>query len=164
MDKKLPFSPLKQAMTAQMTAEADSESSFRAEHDLIRAVCDRLEAIADALPVVPRRESLSELIALLQFGIPAHCRHEEAALKEAMGSSEEGQAWLRQAAGLIIAEHHDNETIMLELAEALEEYGTRQDPARADALGYLIRHFFSQMRRHMAWEDQVITELRLIRR
>ncbi|GJL89955.1 MAG: hypothetical protein DHS20C03_36640 [Minwuia thermotolerans] len=164
MDRKLPFSPLKQAMTAQMKAEAGSESSFRAEHELIRAVCDRLEAIADALPVVPRRESLRELIALLQYGIPAHCRHEEAALKEVLGSNEEGQAWLRQAAGLIIAEHHDNETIMLELAEALEDYGDRQDPARADALGYLIRHFFSQMRRHMAWEDQVIAELRLIRR
>lgn len=151
-------------MTAQMKAEAGSESSFRAEHDLIRTVCDRLEAIADALPVVPRRESLSELIALLQFGIPAHCRHEEAALKEVLDSKDPGQAWLRQAAGLIISEHHENETIMLELAEALEDFGDRQDPARADALGYLIRHFFCQMRRHMAWEDQVIAELRLIRR
>jgi len=164
MDRKLPFSPLKQAMTAQMKAEAGSESSFRAEHELIRAVCDRLEAIADALPVVPQRESLSELIALLQFGIPAHCRHEEEELKDALASSEEGQAWLRQAASLIIEEHHENETIMLELAEALEDYGDRQDTTRADALGYLIRHFFSQMRRHMAWEDQVISELRVIRR
>ncbi|MDF1734317.1 MAG: hemerythrin domain-containing protein [Minwuia sp.] len=151
-------------MTAQMEAEAGSESSFRAEHELIRAVCDRLEAIADALPIAPQRESLSELIALLQFGIPAHCRHEEAALKEVLGNDAEDREWLRQAASLIIEEHHDNETIMLELAEALEDYRDSQAPVRADALGYLIRHFFSQMRRHMAWEDQVIAELRLTRR
>ena len=53
---------------------------------------------------------------------------------------------------------------MLELAEALEDYSARHRNVRADALGYLLRHFFSQMRRHMAWEDQVIAELRVKRR
>lgn len=164
MDRKLPFSPLKQALSAQMEAAAVGESSFRAEHDVIRAVCDRLEAIADDLPDAPQSESLAELIALLRFGIPAHCQHEEKALREALGDEETGQNWLRQAANLIITEHQENETIMLELAEALEDYRDSQEPARANALGYLIRHFFTQMRRHMAWEDEVIAELRVKRR
>ena len=71
MDQKLPFSPLKQALGARLVAEADSESSFRAEHQLIRSVCDRLEAIADALPVEPQRESLPELVALLRGRPPS---------------------------------------------------------------------------------------------
>lgn len=163
MDQKLPFSPLKQALGARLVAEADSESSFRAEHQLIRSVCDRLEAIADALPVEPQRESLPELVALLRFGIPAHCRHEERTLRELLAEGSQGE-WLDEAAALIIAEHHENETIMLELAEALEDYSARHNNVRADALGYLLRHFFSQMRRHMAWEDKVIAELRVKRR
>ncbi|MDF1721055.1 MAG: hemerythrin domain-containing protein [Minwuia sp.] len=160
MDRKLPYSPLKQAMSAQLGVEADSETSFQAEHTLIVGVCDRLEAIADALPEAPSHESLSELNALLRFGIPAHCRHEEQALKSALESEEGTPGWLHHAAALITAEHLDNEIIMLELAEALEDYRDRGEKARANALGYLIRHFFTQMRRHMAWEEKVIEELR----
>lgn len=163
MDGKLPFSPLKQALGARLVAEAGNESSFRAEHRLIGTVCDRLEAIADALPEAPQRESLPELVALLRFGIPAHCRYEESRLRELLAEEAE-RGWLHEAADLIIAEHHENESLMLELAEALEDHADRCSPDRADALGYLLRHFFSQMRRHMAWEDQVISELQLRRR
>lgn len=166
MDRKLPFSPLKQALSAQLGAEAESETTFHAEHQLIIGVCDRLEAIADALPAAPGSESLSELLALLRFGIPAHCQHEEQALTGALDTNRDAPGWLHHAAALITAEHLDNEIIMLELAEALEDYRDRvaqrgaTDSARANALGYLIRHFFTQMRRHMAWEEKVISELR----
>lgn len=177
MDRKLPFSPLKQALSAQLGAEAESETTFQAEHQLIIGVCDRLEAIADALPAAPGSESLSELLALLRFGIPAHCQHEEQALTSALSNNRDAPGWLHHATALITAEHLDNEIIMLELAEALEDYRDRMagkgavdetgitdgsgtaDGARANALGYLIRHFFTQMRRHMAWEEKVIAEL-----
>ncbi len=177
MDRKLPFSPLKQAMSAQLGAEAADETTFHAEHQQIIGLCNRLEAIADALPAAPGRESLSELLALLRFGIPAHCRHEEEALTSALSRDDKAPGWLHHAAALITAEHLDNEIIMLELAEALEDYRERPattgasenggtpvacgpaDSARANALGYLIRHFFTQMRRHMAWEEKVISEL-----
>ncbi len=172
MDRKLPFSPLKQAMSAQLGIEARGETTARAEHMLIIAVCDRLEAIADALPAAPSNESLSELLALLRFGIPAHCRHEEQELTSALAGNADAPRWLHHAAALIKAEHMDNENIMLELAEALEDYRNRvdrhgttstdvtADQKGANALGYLIRHFFTQMRRHMAWEEKVIAELR----
>lgn len=178
MDRKLPFSPLKQALSAQLGAEAEGETTFHAEHQLIVGVCDRLEAIADALPAAPGNESLSEILALLRFGIPAHCQHEEKALTSMLNDTADAPGWLHHAAALITAEHLDNEIIMLELAEALEDYRDRElartaghearaagnmgasDGARANALGYLIRHFFTQMRRHMAWEEKVINELR----
>jgi len=143
------FSPMRRALGRRLRAAGEEASSLEEEHSLIADACAQLEAIADALPKAPARLAVEGLAANLRDAIPAHCRHEEGLLRSLAGV--EGP--LAAAFALLEAEHEANEAVALELADALERYLDPGERGSPDALGQLIRQFFTMMQRHMAWEE-----------
>ncbi len=157
MRKPIPYSPIKLALSRSLRLDAAVATSFEAEHALVLATLDQLEALADGLPRLPPRPVLESLIIHLREGIPAHCRHEEHALTlNEVEQNPDSVALSRRALLLIRDEHADNEAIGLELAEHLEDCLDAAVAPAPEALGQLTRQFFLLMRRHMAWEEFVL--------
>jgi hemerythrin-like domain-containing protein len=159
MRMPLPYSPLKRAITEQLRSEAETETTISEEHRLISELCDRLEHVADALPGLPDPQQMSELVALLKVGIPAHCAAEEAAMAELLQRSPEPPEAVRDALELIRQEHAENEANTMELADMLEEMKGLTKADDPNTLGFMLRQVFVLIRRHLAWEEYVLAHV-----
>lgn len=133
-------------------------TSVEDEHRLIENACEQLEVLADELPALPPPPQLESLIVLLRDAIPAHCRHEEDAIRAPLADPE-AERLCRGALNILIDEHATNEAIAHELADALEDCMDAATAPAPEALGQLARQFFVLMRRHMAWEEFVLHAL-----
>lgn len=153
MQKPLPFSPIKLALSRRMGEDADQSTTLKEEHRLVEAVLEQIEALADALPQLPPRSTIEVVVVNLRHGIPAHCRYEESALAERDGDQ------VARALALLRAEHAANDAVAAELAEALEDCLTDGAAAAPETLGHLARQYFMLMRRHMAWEEYLVESL-----
>lgn len=155
MKTPFPFSPIKRALSDRMRREAGEATTLQEEHRLIRDMLDQLEAMADDLPTLPPQETLRRVIDNLREGIPAHCRHEETALGEQALPDDPTRT---RALEILKREHQANEALASELAEALEEQLEGRGAMSQERLGYLTRHYFTLLRRHMEWEEYLIED------
>ncbi|WP_417519446.1 hemerythrin domain-containing protein [Minwuia sp.] len=156
---KLTHSHLKRAISDQMRFEADGPTTLADEHDLVRHICDELERVADALPDMPTASVIGTLVLALRVGIPAHCTEEERAFRTWLGTGPEPSGPHRRALERLTSEHSENEPLGHELAEALETVQAEGRIRNPDALGYLIRLYFHTMRRHVEWEEYILTQV-----
>lgn len=152
----LPHSPFKLALSEHFRKEAEAGSTIDGEHRMVRDLCNELEVIADGLPALPQPHQLVAVSAALRAGIPAHCRHEEAELRQHLQSSAVTPSWILVALRCLEDEHRENETLGHELAEALEEIVEENRIRNAEALGYMLRMYFQTLRRHLIWEEIVL--------
>ncbi len=131
----------------------DSLRQMRMRHDMIRALCDRLETLADQLPgpIDP------QLHAAIETGL-AHCSHAADAdallLQRHLETSPKDMGALWDQVSTMLAEQ---EGLTQELALALEPLGAGETTGNAEALGYMLRCFFQGYRRLL-----LIIELGLI--
>lgn len=159
MQRPMPFSPMKLALSRKLQIEANMATTLQEEHRLVENACAQLEDLADALPALPSEAVLEALTFQLREAIPAHCRHEESVMTPPPSGPDSKQAAHIRAFELLMAEHATNEAIAHELADALEDCMHEGVAPAPEALGQLARQFFVLMRRHMAWEEYVLDVL-----
>ncbi|TPN00024.1 hemerythrin domain-containing protein [Mesorhizobium sp. B2-3-3] len=123
-------------------------------HDQKLRLCDELEAIADGLPAkVDRLKCLlvaNELVPLLRT---SHAYEEEYIFPAFARDSGQGAS---RAASVrrLKAEHVEDECSAQDLTDTLLAIGHGGAIANPEALGFMLRGFFDNMRRHVALERE----------
>ncbi|MEC9347045.1 MAG: hemerythrin domain-containing protein [Pseudomonadota bacterium] len=129
------------------------------EHGLIDETCRRLEEIADSLPHDVDLELVASVLPAIRGGITAHCRAEENDLLATLLRRMPDDLEVKWTAALIRQEHAELEASGLEVQEALEDLAATGHARDPGALGYMLRHYFVGLRRHMAWEDRTLLRM-----
>ena len=129
-----------------------------AEHDLHAALCDLLEAIADALPASVNRDQCARAVEALKIDLPRHHADEEYGLfpllREACEQNEISEILAR-----LEEDHLGDEANSLEIVPILEILAAGGKPENPDMFGYMLRGFFEAYRRHIEWENRVVLPL-----
>lgn len=130
----------------------------RARKELL-ALCDELEHIADALPNPATRQASMHFARSLGPALARLHRMEEdvlfPALADRLGSGSEFAATIEH----LKLDHYEDECFAEELQEALLEFGSGDGKLSVEALGYMLRGFFTSKRRHIAFEREVLKPL-----
>jgi len=123
------------------------------------ALCEELEAVADSLPSnVDRQRCLHLARAIRSVLADAH-NIEEAIL---FPSIERLQHRLIDATATLERlrfEHYEDMCFAEELRETLLCIGRGEGDLSADATGYMLRGFFESIRRHVAFERELLLPL-----
>jgi iron-sulfur cluster repair protein YtfE (RIC family) len=131
------------------------------EHDQTRMlrICARLEKIADGLPGSGRLRRTAREIAFLDQAFERHMFIQERFLfplvRSLCDSRESIEPILRQ----LETEHATDQGLIIEITDA---YAGAIGETRREAgvplctLGYLLRAFFENFRRHAAWEKMLL--------
>jgi hemerythrin-like domain-containing protein len=131
------------------------------DHALQLELCNLLEYLADCLPEHVNSAVARSAAAILRQGLGPHLELEEEVLfpllrhraQTIKGSSLE--AIMQQ----LEAEHAADEAFAQELAEELQLLGDTGEARNPEMLGYMLRGFFQQQRRHIEWENRVLLPL-----
>jgi hemerythrin-like domain-containing protein len=119
-------------------------------HAVKLELCNLMEAIADSLPErIDQGVCLRVATELLPVSREAHI-YEEAAIFPAFvhgGGNSVTVSRLR-------AEHFEDETLAEEVTEALLQIGHGGEVTNPEALGFMLRALFQNMRRHIAFERE----------
>jgi hemerythrin-like domain-containing protein len=120
------------------------------------ALCDKLEEIADSLPVSVDRQSCIHTARALGSVIDRAHRMEEEMLFPLLRDA--GPVVLDPGAMLerLKIEHAGDEYYAEELVEVLLSYGAGTPMHSAEVTGYMLRGFFESVRRHVAFEHAVL--------
>lgn len=140
-----------------MTA-SDPIAAIRMAHKEQLALCDCLESIADGLPNTNHQRCIYAAKVIGPLTVDLH-RFEEAALYpqivRTLGASPE----LSQTLQRLKFEHCEDECFTEELTEVLLALGRDEPGLNIEAVGYMLRGFFSNMRRHIAFEQDHLLAL-----
>jgi len=116
------------------------------------ALCDRLEAIADALPSrINRFECEAAARAIVPLLESAH-RFEEDVVFPFYEARSTSRLPVADALQRLKAEHQEDASYGEEVAEALLQARTQEVVLGAETLGFMLRGFFGALRRHIAFE------------
>lgn len=126
------------------------------EHAQNMRLCDLLEQIADGLPGDVDRRRCREAASALRYGLPLNHKDEQLGLFPLMrahgGASQHLDAMLARLEG----EHAADESFAAELTEELDHLAATGEARNAEVLGYMLRGFFENYRRHIQWEDAIL--------
>ncbi|SIQ15626.1 Hemerythrin HHE cation binding domain-containing protein [Rhizobium sp. RU20A] len=118
------------------------------------AVCDQLEAIADSLPSdVNRQRCLYAAKAIAQVVRAAH-RFEETTIFPAIASHFPDVPHLESTLRRLQFEHCEDEGFADELSDALHRLAAADPRVHPETIGYMLRGFFTTVRRHIAFERE----------
>lgn len=121
-------------------------------------LCDALEEIADTLPNrVDKQKCLLTARTIMPVVKSAHLFEEQVLFPTLQIENATSQR-LDTAIERLYAEHWEDEGFGDEISEALLAYGCGEsfDPEK---LGYMLRGFFEGLRRHVAFEKEVLAPL-----
>jgi hypothetical protein len=122
----------------------------------VRELCGDLESLADQLGgrhLAPA--ACRSVLSRLRSDLPL-CHRNEELLFRLLVSRSAGPASLTRCVEVAIAEHSRAETCTTELAEPLTDAREGLLEWNPNALGYLMRHCFETIARHLDWEDAAI--------
>ncbi len=147
-----------------LAAVGQNAQIMRAHHDRLLALCDRLEAIADSLPDhVDLGQCLHAARALVPAVRTAHLFEESVFFPMVRAALRDGDRWgtggsERLAANIarLTDEHREDESFAEEVSEALLGWGLAGDRLGAETMGYMLRGLFETLRRHVAFEREVL--------
>ncbi len=118
------------------------------------AVCDQLEAIADSLPLeVNRQRCLFAAKAIAQIVRKAH-RFEETTVFPAIAANFPDVPHLASTLQRLQFEHCEDEGFADELSDALHRLAAADPRVHPETIGYMLRGFFTTVRRHIAFERE----------
>ncbi len=129
------------------------------EHVIEERLCDLLETIADALPDNVSSACANAAIGYLQSRFPGHIALENEIVFPALKSAGSIEPPLARAIKQAMQEHAADEDSAAELAEALAAFVQDSNAGDANVLGYMLRGFFEQRRRHIVWEETLLFPL-----
>ena len=124
-----------------------------AEH---QRMCDLLEKIADGLPARIDERDCTLAAKFLEVNLPAHHRQEENGLFPVLAQKMKNQPGMRAILDRLREEHAIDEGFADEIAETLKKIASGSMPDNPDMLGYMLRGFFENYRRHIHWEDMFL--------
>jgi hemerythrin-like domain-containing protein len=148
-----PTGPTRSAATIQLI------EMLTATHRDQLALCRTLEAIADSLPAaLDRSVCISTARALGPLITRAHDLEEDLIFPaiEQRWPEIEGMS---KTIERLKYEHMEDICFSEELHDALMAYGKGEDRPSPEAFGYMLRGFFESLRRHIAFEQEVIWPL-----
>jgi len=124
------------------------------------AMCDNLEAIADALPHhVDKRLCRGTAHQLTTILIPAH-RLEEDIILPRLRQSAAGFAALSEPTFVRLGKEHQLDAgYAIEVCELLDTLANNSAPINLNAMGYAFRSFFECLRRHVQFDLEVIVPI-----
>lgn len=123
------------------------------------SLCRTLEAIADSLPTkIDRATCITAARALGPLITRAHDLEEDL-IFPAIENRWTGKAGLSRTIERLKYEHMEDVCFSEELHDALMAYGRGDDRPSPEAFGYMLRGFFESLRRHIAFEQDVIIPL-----
>jgi hemerythrin-like domain-containing protein len=123
-----------------------------------RAICETLEEIADSLPGGVNRQTCLHAARCIPNIIKSAHHFEQEVLFPFLQAKSVDTEKLDVAINRLYAEHLEDEGYGDEICEALLTIGQGQsiDPEK---LGYMLRGFFEGIRRHIAFEREVLAPL-----
>lgn len=123
------------------------------------ALCKTLETIADSLPAdIDRCTCINAARALGPLITRAH-ELEEDVIFPAIESRADKHVGMDRMIERLKYEHMEDVCFSEELHDALMAYGKGDDRPSPEAFGYMLRGFFESLRRHIAFEQEVIVPL-----
>lgn len=141
------------------TGFADPIDFLFAEHDAHEKFCKTIEEIADGLPNNVNRALAMEAAGVLKIELPLHHRIEEIALFPLVIKYAAVDDNMAEIVEHLKQEHAVDEGFSEELIEVLETLGAGHVPENAEMVGYMLRGFFENYRRHLMWENNVVLSL-----
>jgi hemerythrin-like domain-containing protein len=134
-------------------------AQVQSNHQSLLLLCDLLEAIADGLPGNIDRQECLVLSRSLGPMLHRIQEYEEQVLFPAL------LAWphLTNEIGSTIdhlrLEHQVDASYAEDVQDTLRCYGESRPNLSADAAGFMLRGFFECLRRHIAFEQQLLAQL-----
>lgn len=129
-------------------------AAMRCAHRAKLNLCDKLEAIADALPDgIDRIECLRVANLLLPLMRQIH-RYEEDVVFPAYEGILDETAARTPSTERLRTEHVEDECFADEVTEVLLALGHGGPAANAEATGFMLRGLFETLRRHIAFEAE----------
>ena len=142
--------------TIRLAHGEDPISALRKAHKDQLLLCDRLEEIADSLPdAINRQKCIYAARALGPMIRGVHRFEEEVVfplIAERLGADDHINSMLTR----LRFEHCEDECFSEELTEALHDLGSGNPDINTEAIGYMLRGFFEAMRRHIAFESEML--------
>jgi hemerythrin-like domain-containing protein len=146
-------------------SQADSQRlercivSLRANHDLKLSMCDALEAIADGLPDQLDIQTCLTLSRCLLPTVKKAQALEEEELFPLLLRLTGNHPALAASVERLHKEHCEDECFAEEISHLLEECASEGKAGNAEVAGYMLRGFFSAVRRHVAFERECLLSL-----
>lgn len=159
MDRKLPRRDCAKFSSGDAPAQYNS-SAFVGFDPSARAelvLCNVLEEAANELPTFCLGRFIKLAAALRSMSGRLEARRIEERLSRVSVESDAGRILLA-ALSMINLEECEDADIAVELAEALDSAAEDGEVANPNALGYLMRSFFENRRRHLAWRREAFVE------
>ncbi len=129
------------------------------ERDQMRLLrlCAALEKIADGLPATGHQKMTGKVLAFLDKAFARHVFLHEKCLFPLIRSLEEKNEAIELLLRELEFEHAADRGLIMEITSAYMGRDSRN--AGLEALGYLLRSFFENYRRHSAWERTTLYPL-----
>lgn len=137
----------------------DPISVLQSEFSVQSQLCDLLELIADNLPLDVDPGDLRAALPLLKRGLQHHVFLQEQLLFPVLRARATIEDKIDSILGQVEREHAIDQCLAVEIGEDLEILQHTGTPQNPNMLGYMLRSFFENQRRHMAWEAHVVLPL-----
>ena len=143
-------------------ARAETTDPFAmmlADHETQWRLCEWLERIADGLPDNVPPALCRKAADALQGAMRRHHREEEEALFPLLLARAEEADMADEIVARLREEHASDEGFAEELVDILGALEAGEGVENPDMLGYMLRGFFENYRRHITWENTVVIPL-----
>ncbi|ASY63363.1 hypothetical protein SJ05684_c19210 [Sinorhizobium sojae CCBAU 05684] len=144
------------ARAAANEAYAEPLAWLASVHREQLALCDCLEAIADSLPGEVDREICAYAAKMLAPMLRQFHAGEERIVfdwaEQRSGDDPSARALLER----LKYEHCEDECFAEELTEMLDRLGTDDRTVNPETAGYMLRGFFTNLRRHVSFEQEYL--------
>lgn len=128
-------------------------------HDMQLLLCDELEALADSISTGADCQRCLHLARAVYQLVASSQEFEEALLFEPLSSFAGRLPDMPSTLQRLRFEHHSDLCFAEELNDVLLSFGRGEDRMTADAVGYMLRAFFEGVRRHVAFEKEILVPL-----
>ncbi len=147
------------AHSCESLSEGNPLDAIETAHRIHADICDVLEAIADGLPDdVDCRLAINALDSL-RFELPLHHIDEEEGLFPLLEKRAQPKDNIADVLNRLAKEHAVDESFAEELDDSLEVLSQGGKVDNPDMVGYMLRGFFENYRRHLHWENTLVLPL-----
>ncbi len=123
------------------------------------ALCNSLEEIADSLPTEIDRQKCAYAAKMLEPLIRELHSGEESAVFRWVEQNFGDDPSIAATLARLKYEHCEDECFAEELTEMLVKLGAADESVNAETAGYMLRGFFTNLRRHIGFEQECLRTL-----
>ncbi|WP_413813712.1 hemerythrin domain-containing protein [Ensifer sp. LC163] len=123
------------------------------------ALCNSLEEIADSLPAEIDRQKCAYAAKMLEPLIRELHSGEESAVFRWVEQNFGDDPSIEATLARLKYEHCEDECFAEELTELLVKLGAADESVNAETAGYMLRGFFTNLRRHIGFEQECLRTL-----